>query len=75
MGFFCAHIGKTGPRESPDDGGMNEMALPSGHRIHSYFESCWSEAEHAPHSTEVMGESGEETGEELAISEFLGRDL
>ena len=28
-----AHIGLTGPREPPEDGEMNEMTLPSIHRI------------------------------------------
>ena len=30
---LCAHIGKTGPREPPEDGEMNEITLPYRHRI------------------------------------------
>ena len=33
LGHLCAHIGYTGPGESPEDGEMNEMTLSSGHRI------------------------------------------
>ena len=30
---LCGHIGWTVPREPPEDGGMNEMTLPSRHMI------------------------------------------
>ena len=33
LGHLCAHIGWTGPGELPEDGEMNEMTLPSWHRI------------------------------------------
>ena len=33
LGHLCAHIGLTGPGKLPEDGEMNEMALPSRHRI------------------------------------------
>ena len=33
LGHLCAHIGQTGPGEPPEDGEMNEMTLPSRHRI------------------------------------------
>ena len=33
LGHFCAHTGYTGPEEPPEDGEMNEMTLPSRHRI------------------------------------------
>ena len=33
LGYLCAHIGQTGPGEPPEDGEMNEMTLPSRHRI------------------------------------------
>ena len=32
LGRLCAHIGRTGPGEPPEDGEMNEMTLPSKHR-------------------------------------------
>ena len=37
---FCAHVGRTRPRQPPEDGEMNEMTPPSRHRIKN------SEAEH-----------------------------
>ena len=33
LGHLCAHIGKTGREEPPQDGEMNEMTLPSRRRI------------------------------------------
>ena len=33
LDHFCAHIGRTGPGETPEDVEMNEMALLSRHRI------------------------------------------
>ena len=30
---MCVHIGWTGPGEPHEDGEMNEMSLPSRHRI------------------------------------------
>ena len=33
LGHLCAHIGQTGSGETPDDDEMNEMTLPSRHRI------------------------------------------
>ena len=30
---FCAHVGLTRPGESPEDREMDEMTLPSRHRI------------------------------------------
>ena len=33
LGHICAHIGSPGPVEHPKDGEMNEMTLPSRHRI------------------------------------------
>ena len=33
LGHLCAHVCYTGPREPPEDGEMNEMTLPSRHRI------------------------------------------
>ena len=33
LGHLCALIGLTGPGQLPEDGEMNEMALPSRHRI------------------------------------------
>ena len=33
LGLTCAHIGSTGPGEPPEDSEMNEMTLPSRHRI------------------------------------------
>ena len=33
LGHLCAHIGLTGPGEPPEDGEINEMTLPSRHRI------------------------------------------
>ena len=35
LGHLCAHVGyfKTGPGGRPEDGEMNEMPLPSRHRI------------------------------------------
>ena len=31
--LICAQIGSTGPGEPPEDDEMNEMTLPSRHRI------------------------------------------
>ena len=33
LGHLCAHIGWTGPGEPPEDDEMDEMTLPSRHRI------------------------------------------
>ena len=33
LGHLCAEISKTGPGEPLEDGEMNEMTLPSRHRI------------------------------------------
>ena len=33
LGHLCAHIGKNGPGEPPEDGEMNEMTLSSRHRM------------------------------------------
>ena len=33
LGHLCAHIGSSGPGESPEDDEMNEMTLSSRHRI------------------------------------------
>ena len=33
LGHLCAHVGWTGRGEPLEDGGMNEMTLPSRHRI------------------------------------------
>ena len=33
LGHLCAHLGYTGPGEPSEDGEMNEMTLPSRHRI------------------------------------------
>ena len=30
---ICAYIGKTGPGETSEDGDMNKVTLPSGHRF------------------------------------------
>ena len=29
LGHFCAHTGKIGPEEPPEDGEMSEMTLPT----------------------------------------------
>ena len=33
LGHLCAYIGQPGPGEPPEDGEMNEMALPPRHRV------------------------------------------
>ena len=33
FGHFCAHAEKIGPGEPPENGEMNEMTLPSRHKI------------------------------------------
>ena len=33
LGLFCAHTGKNGPGEPPEDGEISEITLPSRHRI------------------------------------------
>ena len=33
LGHLCAHIGYTGPGQHREDGEMNEITLPSRHRI------------------------------------------
>ena len=33
LGHLCPHIGSTGQGETPEDGEMNEITLPSRHRI------------------------------------------
>ena len=47
LGHLCAHIDYTGPEESPEDGAMNDMTLPSRHRIRILSKPWRSEAEHA----------------------------
>ena len=54
LGHFCAHTGKIGPGESPEDG---EMTLPSRHRIRNSNPGVWGRARHlsiteAPYNTE-----------------------
>ena len=34
LGHLCAHLGKTGTEESPED---DEMTLPSGHRTRNSY--------------------------------------
>ena len=33
LGHLCAHVGETGSGEPPEDGEMNEITLPSRHRM------------------------------------------
>ena len=40
LGHPCAQICSTGPGESPEDGEMNEMTLPSRHRIRNSSPGC-----------------------------------
>ena len=63
-GHPCAHIGWTGPGETPGDGEINEITLPSRHRIQnsspgsmrpSMLPLCLS------HNIESLRMSGEET--------------
>ena len=43
LGHLCAHTGQAGPGEPPEDGEMNEMTLPSRHRIRNMtfnYQNC-----------------------------------
>ena len=40
LGQLCAHVGQTVAREPPEDGEMNEMTLPSRHRIEKNRPGC-----------------------------------
>ena len=41
LDHLCAHIGYTGPGESPEDGEMNDMTLSSsGKKLFVFFETC-----------------------------------
>ena len=70
IGFFrphSTHIGETGPGEHPENSEMNEITLPSRHRIRS---SVWRRARYllvtkAPSNTESLQMGGEETFESL----------
>ena len=66
LGHLCAHIGQTGQGESPEDGEMNEMALPSRHKIQIPVLAVWGRTRYlsvteVPHNIESLRESGEET--------------
>ena len=56
LGQFCSHTGKIGPEEPPEDGEMNEMTLPSRHRIRN--SNPHLSVTEAPHNTEFYKRMG-----------------
>ena len=61
---LCVNIGYTGPGESPEDGEMNEMTLPSRHRIPNSSPGVrvrYLSVTEAPHNIKSLRVSGEET--------------
>ena len=61
LGHLCAHIGKTGPGEPPEDG---DMTLPCRHRIRNSSNggrARYLSFTEAPHNTEYLRVSREET--------------
>ena len=54
LGHLCAHIGQTGSGEPPEDSEMDEMTLPSRHRVRN-------SSREAPHNSESLQVNGEET--------------
>ena len=54
LGHLSVHIGRTWSREPPEDSEMNEMTLPSRHRVQN-------SSPEAPHNSESLRVNGEET--------------
>ena len=64
LGHFCAHIGETRPREPPEDGEMNAMALPLDTRFEIRDLAVWGRARYlmvtkAPYNIESLRVSWE----------------
>ena len=71
LGHLCAHIGQTVSEEPPGDSAINDMSLPSRHRIRGL--AFWGGARHlsvteAPHIIESLRVSGEETFWKLCLT-------